>query len=155
MAVVPLPGFGILGGPRAISEGPGLHILDSMFSSCCFPICAPVTPKPESRASVSPFPLIVVHYISRLFLHDDRLSFVPTKAEPNQITVFHDVLWHSHSYPCTSLSTLLGIPRYPSLIARAHPLSAPLIYSTTASGSIGACSIDIGPCWETYGEEDE
>ena len=34
----------------------------------------------------------------------------------------------SHSYPRTSLVTLFGIPRYPSLTAAAHPRSAPLKY---------------------------
>ena len=58
----------------------------------------------------------------------------------------------SHSYPRTSLSTLLEIPRHPSLTAFAHPHSAPLIYwkanqstITMPSASIGTYSIGIGP----------
>ena len=56
----------------------------------------------------------------------------------------------SHSYPRTSLVTLFGIPRHPSLTAAPHLCSAPLKYRkisrstvTMTSGSIGTSFTDI------------
>jgi hypothetical protein len=65
-----------------------------------------------------------------------------------------EILWasrpHSHPHSRTYLSTLLGIPCYPSLTAPAHLRSVPLTNgksssptASMASGSIGTSSISI------------
>ena len=51
----------------------------------------------------------------------------------------------SHSCPRFSLSTLPGIPRYPSLTAPAHPRSAPPTYRQASQPTVTMTSGSIEP----------
>ena len=76
---------------------------------------------------------LITESIRWLTNHSSTISpcGVPGPRAIGKESVLHalEVLWALSfliSYVC--LSTLIGIPRYPSLTAPAHPRSAPLIY---------------------------